>query len=290
MPDAEVALARLWVFHHHGGYFAKSGQLRFRVLKAEQAGQGSIGRERQGREIHTHIRKATSRQAHSSRAHKGATHNKEIRMRIRHRLADGANERKNDKRSNGMGDERRDDQNKRRENNKHSIEIQPLNASGDSLGDSMQKTRRRNSATEREPAGSEEDDGPEEVIEVLLSKNTSTEKQRDGKDGDDAHVAEDAFELVRDAPQCDGGERDAADEPLHAGEAVFHGADGDDGRAFAGLEGEEEEHPDQEDGDDADGERDEEPCYPAGFGGHVLQGDDVLRRGDGGGGAADVGG
>ena len=59
--------------------------------------------------------------------------------------------------------------------------------------------------------------------------------------------------------------------------------------AFAGLESDQEEYPDEKDGDDADGKGDEEPDAPARLGAHVLKGDDVLRRSDWGGSAANVG-
>lgn len=97
---------------------------------------------------------------------------------------------------------------------------------------------------EGEAAGGEDDDGPQEVVEVFLGEDSRAEEQGHGDDGHDAHVAEDAFELVRHAPENDGAERDETDEPLHACEAVFHGPDGHDGRAFAGLEGDEKEDPD----------------------------------------------
>ena len=54
------------------------------------------------------------------------------------------------------------------------------------------------------------------------------------------------------------------------------------------MEGDKEEYPDEENGDDADGEGDEEPDAPARLGSHVLEGDDVLRRSDGGGSAANI--
>ena len=95
---------------------------------------------------------------------------------------------------------------------------------------------------------------------------------------------------MRDAPQNNGCQGGDADEPLHAGEFVSDGPDGDDVRAFGGIEGKDEEAPDEEDGDYADGEGDEEPNEPARVRGHVLQRDDVLGRGDRGGCAADVGG
>ena len=45
------------------------------------------------------------------------------------------------------------------------------------------------------------------------------------------------FHLVGHAPEGDGEEGDAADEVLYAGEAVFHGPDGDNGGVFSGVEG-----------------------------------------------------
>ena len=91
-------------------------------------------------------------------------------------------------------------------------------------------------------------------------------------------------------PEDDSHDGDAADKPLDPGELVLHRPDGDDSRVAAWLEGEEEEEPDEEDGYDADGQRDEEPDAPPGLWSHVLQGDEVLGRGDRGGGAAHVGG
>jgi len=76
---------------------------------------------------------------------------------------------------------------------------------------------------------------------------------------------------------------------LNAGELISHRSYGHDCGAFAWLECDEEEHPDEKDGNDADGERDEEPGTPAGLRAHVLESDDVLGRGDGGGGTANVG-
>ena len=49
---------------------------------------------------------------------------------------------------------------------------------------------------------------------------------------------------MRDTPQHYSDKCYDANEPLDAGEFVFHGPDGDDGGSFAGLEGYEEEDPD----------------------------------------------
>lgn len=92
-----------------------------------------------------------------------------------------------------------------------------------------------------------------------------------------------------DAPQSDCDERDDGDEPLDAGEAVFHAPDWHDRGSSAGVKGDQEQSPDQKDRDDADGERDEEPDSPGRLGVHVQEGDEVLRRSDRGGGATDVG-
>ena len=55
------------------------------------------------------------------------------------------------------------------------------------------------------------------------------------------------------APQRNSTEGGDGDEPLNSCEFVFYRADRDDGRAFAGLEGDEKKYPDEEDGDDANG-------------------------------------
>ena len=91
------------------------------------------------------------------------------------------------------------------------------------------------------------------------------------------------------APEDYGDDGDYADEVLFAAEFIFHWSYGDDGGTLSRLKGDEEQDPDEEDGNDADGEGDEEPDTPTGLRAHVLQGDDVLGGGDGGGGTADVG-
>lgn len=144
--------------------------------------------------------------------------------------------------------------------------------------------------SEGQAAGGEDDDRPEEVVEIFLCEDAGAEEHDHRDDGHDAHIAENAFELMRHAPERNGGEGDEGDKVLDSGEAIIHWADGDDGGSFPGLKGDEEEDPDEEDGNYADGEGDEEPHQPAGNGVHVLQGDDVLGGGDRGGGAADVGG
>ncbi len=189
-----------------------------------------------------------------------------------------------------MADKGRNHEDQRCEHDQHAIQTHALDLLRNSPRDSVQEPGARNGFAKRKPAGGEDDDGPEEVVKVLLCEDARAEKEDDGDDGDDAHVAEDAFELVRDAPEHDCEDSDAADEPLHAGEFVLDGADGHNGGAFAGLEGDKEEEPDEEDGDDADGQGDKEPDAPAWLGTHVLEGNDVLGGGDWGGGTADVGG
>ena len=222
------------------------------------------------REDRTHIRKAASRQAHRGRAHKDASHNEEVGMGFRHRCADGLDEREDDEGGHGVGDEGGDDEDEGGEDDEDAVKVHALDAFGDGAGDGVQEAGGGDGLAKGETTGCEDDDGPEEIVEVFLGEDAGAEEQGHGDDGDNAHVAKDAFQLVRDAPEHDGAECDDADEPLHASEAIFHGPDGDDGRAFARLEGDEEEDPDQEDGDDADGEGNKEPCAPAGFGIHVL--------------------
>lgn len=183
-------------------------------------------------------------------------------MRLRHTLADLLDERQHNQRSNGMTDERRNNQDQAAEHNQHTIQTHPLDLLGDAVGDGVEQAGAVDGFAERETAGGEDDDGPEEVVEVLLGEDAGAEEEHDGDDGDDAHVAEDGLELVGDAPEDDGEDGDDADEPLDAGEPVAHAADRHDGRALAGLEGEQQEDPDDQDADDADREGDEEPHTP----------------------------
>ena len=158
------------------------------------------------------------------------------------------------------------------------------------MGDGLEEAGGVDGFTEGEPAGGEDDDGPEEVVEVVLGEDAGAEEEDDGDDGDNAHVAEDVFELVRDAPEDDGDEGCDHDEVLDAGEGVLCGADRDDGGVVADAECYEQHRPDEEDADDADGERDEEPRAPARRRAHVFQRDDILRGSDRGSHTADIGG
>ena len=91
-----------------------------------------------------------------------------------------------------------------------------------------------------------------------------------------------------DTPKYYSHDGDQANEPLYAGELVLHRSYRHDGGVSSWVEGDKEEYPDEQNGDDANGEGDEEPDAPARLGSHVLEGDDVLRRSDGGGSAANV--
>ena len=211
-------------------------------------------------------------------------------MRLAHALAHLRHERKDDQGGHGMADEGRDHEDQARKHHEHGIKTHALDLGGDGAGDGVQQPGAGDGFAETQPAGGEDDDGPEEIIKVFFGEDAGAEEEDDGDDGDDAHVAEDGFELVGDAPEDDGDHGDAADEPLDAGEFVLHRTDGHDGGASAGPEGHQEQDPDQEDGDDADRKGDEEPSAPAWLWAHVLEGDNVLGGGDGRGGAADVGG
>lgn len=183
-------------------------------------------------------------------------------MRVLHADADAVDERQDDERGDGVADEGGDDEDQAREDEQHGVQAEALDADGDLARDGVQEARAVDGLAEREAAGGQDDDGPQEVVEVLLGEDAGAEEQDDRDDGDHAHVAEDVLELVAHAPQHDGGERHERDEPLHAREAVLDGAHGDDRRALAGLEADEEEDPDYQDGDDADGDGDEEPGRP----------------------------
>lgn len=111
-------------------------------------------------------------------------------MRLRHSLAHALHQREEYKRSDGMRNEGRDDENDAREREQHGIKTEVLHAGGDALRQGMQQARGADCGAEREAAGSEDDDGPEEVVEVLFCEDAGAEEKYDGDDGDDAHVAE----------------------------------------------------------------------------------------------------
>lgn len=97
------------------------------------------------------------------------------------------------------------------------------------------------------------------------------------------------LQLVGYTPKDYSHNGDPANEPLYTSESVLHGSDWYDGGPLSGLEGDKEEYPDEENGDDTNGESDEEPDTPARLGTHVLKCNNVLRRGNGGGCATNIG-
>ena len=121
-------------------------------------------------------------------------------MRLRHALPDLLHKREHDERRNSVTDERRNNQNKPAEDAQHAVETHALDVSGDGLGDGVQQTRGVYGFTQREAARGEDDDGPEEIVEVFFGEDACAEEEDEGDDGYDAHVAEDVFELVADAP------------------------------------------------------------------------------------------
>ena len=108
----------------------------------------------------------------------------------------------------------------------------------------MEETGARDGFAKRQAAGGEDDDGPEEVVEVFFCQDAGAEEEDDRDDGDDAHVAEDGFELVGDAPEDDCHYRHDTNEPLDPREFVFHRAYGNNGGAPAGFESYEQQKPD----------------------------------------------
>lgn len=85
---------------------------------------------------------------------------------------------------------------------------------------------------------------------------------------------------MRDTPKNYGNDSNHANEPLYTREFIFHRPYGYDSSSLSRLKRDEKKDPDEEDGDDADGESYEEPDAPAGLRTHVLESDDILRRGD----------
>ena len=83
----------------------------------------------------THIWKATGRQTHGRRAHKGATHHQQIRMRFGHTGAYRMHQGQNDQRGNCMTDESRNDKDQRRKNDQDAIETHAVHFLRDGAGD-----------------------------------------------------------------------------------------------------------------------------------------------------------
>lgn len=246
MPDLQVPLARLGIFHHDGG----------------------------------HIGKARSGQAHGGGSHENTSHDEQIGMRLGHAGAHLLDQRQDDQCCHGVGDESRHDANQTGKDAHDCVEGEVFDAVGDGCSNGVEEARRVDGFSESKTASGQDDDGPEEVIEVFFGKNASAKEENDRDDGDNTHVTENALQLMANTPKHDCQKSDESDEVLNSGEAVFHGPNRNDGGVAARTECEQEKNPDQDDGNDADGKGDEEPNAPSWRGVHVLESDQVLRRGD----------
>ena len=119
----------------------------------------------------------------------------------------------------------------------HTVQTQVSDFLGDAYGDGMQQAGTIHCLAQSQTASGQDDYRPQEVIEVFFRQDTSAEEENYWNDRNNAHVSEEAFELVAEAPQDDGGNCYDGDEPLDPGELVFHWPDGDDGGVSAWLEG-----------------------------------------------------
>lgn len=210
----------------------------------------------------THVRESARGQSHRSTAHKRATHDEEIRVRLLHIAANRVYKRQDDERGNSVRDESSTDQDQASEYNKYCIQREALDFLRNCAGNGMQETGRVNCLSKRETTGGKDNDSPEEVIEVLFSENTRSEEKNNRDNSHHAHLAEDPFELVGDAPQYDSSDGSQRDKPLDASKSILDGPDRDDHCASSGLKRHKEEDPDYEDGDEADWDSNEEPNSP----------------------------
>ena len=158
-------------------------------------------------------------------------------MRLGHALPDLLDEREHNERGDSVADESSDDEDQSREDEQDAIETEVFDALCDGSSDGVEEAGRVDCFAERETARGQDDDCPEEVVEVFFCQDAGAEEEDDGDDGDDAHVAEHGLELVAHAPEDDGCDGDDRDEPLNAGEFVFHGANRHDGRVASRPEG-----------------------------------------------------
>jgi len=92
-----------------------------------------------------------------------------------------------------VGDERRDDENQRGEDDEDAVQAHALDLLGDGARDGVQQAGRGDGFAEGEAAGCEDYDGPEEVIEVFFREDAGAEEGDHGDDSYDAHVAEDVL-------------------------------------------------------------------------------------------------
>lgn len=104
------------------------------------------------------------------------------------------------KRSHGMTDERRDNEDHGSENDEDGEEAHSRDTLANFLGDGREEARRGDGFTERNAAHGQHYDCPEEIVEIFFGEDSGAEEDDEGDDCDDTHVAEEGFELVLDAP------------------------------------------------------------------------------------------
>ncbi len=121
-------------------------------------------------------------------------------MWLAHALAHLRNQGQNNQRSNRVTDKGRNNNHQTGKHHQHAIQTHAIDLLGYGAGNRVQETGAGNRFAEGEASGGEDDDGPEEVVKVFFGEDAGAEEEDDGNDGDDAHIAEDAFELVRYAP------------------------------------------------------------------------------------------
>lgn len=187
-----------------------------------------------------------------------------------------------------MTDKSRNDEDQCRKNNQNTIKAHALHFLRYGTCDGVQETRRGDGFAKRQATSGKNNNSPQEVIKVFLREDASAKEEDNGYDGHDTHVSKDILQLMCHTPEYYSNDGNSTNEPLYAGKLILHRPYWHDCGAFSWLEGDKKEYPDKEYGDNADGEGDKEPDTPAWLRPHVLECDDILRRSDGGGGAANV--
>lgn len=195
----------------------------------------------------THIGKSTGWQAHCSRCHQDAAHDKKVRMGLSHALSNLLDKRQHNQSCNSMADEGCHNTDQCGEHHQDTIEAQVLDAAGDTLSNCMQQARGIDSLAKRKTSSCKDNDGPQKIVEVLFGQDAGAEEEDDWNDSHNSHVSEDRFELMADAPEHDGSERDNTNEPLNAGEPVLHGPDWHNGSIAARLECDKKQDPNHQD-------------------------------------------
>lgn len=97
-------------------------------------------------------------------------------MRLFHADADAVDEREDDERGHGVGDEGCYDEDQAGEDDEDAVQREAFDVFCNRASDRVQESRGVDGSPQREAAGRKDNDGPEEVVEVFLGENAGAEE------------------------------------------------------------------------------------------------------------------